>query len=222
MIASGDHHGRPAAQPVVQEDARLAHIVRSSPDPIVGATLDGLVTIWNRAAEQLFGYRSGEIIGSRAELLYPPDCRAREAVVLRRLARGERIDQYATEWVRRDGTTVPVRLTVFPVTDDEGTIVGVASMARRTAAVRDPAEGRLPAGSAPEAEQVSRPQVVLPARTGHELRTPLQAVIGFTGTLLLRLPGPLNEEQERQLVLVQESARQLLSMINQLSRPADV
>jgi len=63
-------------------------------------------------------------------------------------------------------------------------------------------------------------QGVLSTRTSHELRTPLQAIIGFTGTLLLRLPGPLNDEQERQLELVQESARQLLALINELSRPA--
>lgn len=60
---------------------------------------------------------------------------------------------------------------------------------------------------------------VLSSRTSHELRTPLQAIIGFTGTLLLQLPGPLNDEQVRQLQLVQESARQLLSLINELSRP---
>jgi signal transduction histidine kinase len=63
-------------------------------------------------------------------------------------------------------------------------------------------------------------QDVLLAHTGHELRTPLQAIIGFTGTLLLRLPGPLNDEQERQLQLVQTSAEQLLSLINRLSRPS--
>jgi len=61
-------------------------------------------------------------------------------------------------------------------------------------------------------------EALLPARAGHDLRTPLQAIIGFTGLLLLRLPGPLTDEQERQLELVQESARQLLSMINQLTR----
>ena len=70
-------------------------------------------------------------------------------------------------------------------------------------------------------ERADRPQGILSSHTSHELRTPLQAIIGFTGTLLLRLPGPLNDEQARQLELVQESARQLLSLINQLSRPAD-
>lgn len=71
----------------------------------------------------------------------------------------------------------------------------------------------------PEPVRGAETRVVLPARTSHDLRTPLQAIIGFTGTLLLRIPGPLNDEQERQLELVQESARQLLSMINELSRP---
>lgn len=188
---------------MAEEDAALADIVRSSHDAIVGGTLDGVVTTWNRAAERLYGYRADEIIGRRAETLYPAGCRAGEAVVLRRLAQGEQLDQYVTERVRRDGSAVRVRLSVSPVTDRTGKIVGVAAASRGVPAT---------AGD-------SGTQGVLSSRTSHELRTPLQAVIGFTGTLLLRLPGPLNDEQERQLTLVQESARQLLSMINDLSRP---
>ena len=188
---------------MVEEDAALADIVRSSHDAIVGGTLDGVVTTWNRAAEGLYGYRADEIIGKRAETLYPTECRAREAVVLRRIAQGEQLDQYVAERIRRDGSTVLVRLSVSPVADRTGKIVGVAAVSR---GVRAAAGG-------------SRAEGLLPSRTSHDLRTPLQAVIGFTGTLLLRLPGPLNEEQERQLELVQESARQLLSMINELSRP---
>jgi signal transduction histidine kinase len=63
--------------------------------------------------------------------------------------------------------------------------------------------------------------VTLPSGIGHELRTSLNAIIGFTGTLLMRLPGPLNDEQEHQLRLVQESAEKLLSRINELSRPGE-
>ena len=188
---------------MVEEDTALADIVRSSHDAIVGETLDGVVTTWNRAAERLYGYRADEIIGRPAETLYPSGCRAGEAVVLRRLAQGEELDQYVAQRVRSDGSTVLVRLNVSPVSDQTGKIVGVAAISR---GVRAAAGG-------------GRMEGVLPSRTSHELRTPLQAVIGFTGTLLLRLPGPLNDEQERQLTLVQESARQLLSMINDLSRP---
>lgn len=209
MSSPGDHYGRPAGEagpakasvPVVEEDARLADIVRSSHEAIVGETLDGVVMSWNRAAEQLYGYRAEEIIGRRAETLYPPECRAGEAAVLRRVARGERLDQSVTARVRRDGSTVPVRLSVSPVVDHTGKIVGLASMSRA-------------------ATESSRAPGVLPTRTSHDLRTPLQAIVGFTGTLLLQLPGPINSEQERQLELVQESSRQLLSLINELSRPA--
>jgi signal transduction histidine kinase len=61
-----------------------------------------------------------------------------------------------------------------------------------------------------------RPDDGWPAETGHRLRTPLQAIVGFTGTLLLRMPGPLNEEQERQLLLIQASGQQMLELINDL------
>ncbi|MEU4219057.1 PAS domain S-box protein [Actinoplanes sp. NPDC026623] len=213
MNAPGDRLGWPAGEarfaaataPAAGDDAGLADIVRSSHDAIVGVTLDGVVTTWNRAAERLYGYRAEEIVGRRADRLCPPGHRAGEADVVRRLVRGERIDAYATERIRRDGSTVAVRIRVSPIADGAGKIVGIATSARADDAQRPPA---------------AVTQGVLTSRTSHELRTPLQAVIGFTGTLLLRLPGPLNAEQERQLELVQESARQLLSLINDLSRPA--
>ncbi|MET8153484.1 PAS domain S-box protein [Actinoplanes sp. NPDC049668] len=215
MNAPADSLGWPAGEsrlaeasaPVAGGDAALADIVRSSHDAIVAMTLEGVVTAWNRAAEQLYGYRAEEIIGRRAEQLYPPTARAGEAVILRRIARGERLDQYVGDRIRRDGSTVTVRLSVSPIAGDAGVVVGVAVAARR----------------APDSGRDTQPaqETVLSTRTSHELRTPLQAVIGFTGTLLLRLPGPLNDEQVRQLELVQESARQLLELINEKSRPVD-
>ncbi|MBO3743104.1 PAS domain S-box protein [Actinoplanes flavus] len=216
MTTPGEDTGR--ERPADEEDVRLADIVRSSHDAIVGGTLDGVVTAWNRAAERLYGYHAEEIIGRRAERLYPRWCWAREAAVLRQIAGGEQLDQYVTERIHRDGSTLTVRLSVSPIADGTGKIVGVAAISRdvRGATVNVRETRRPPAGP----ETADRTRVVLPAGTSHELRTPLQAVIGFTGTLLLRLPGPLNDEQERQLELVQQSARQLLEMINELSRPA--
>jgi PAS domain S-box-containing protein len=215
MNAPGDRLGWPAGEAwpaaatarIAGDDAGLADIVRSSHDAIVGMTVDGVVTTWNPAAERLYGYRADEILGRSADRLCPPGHRAGEAVVLSRLVRGERINAYATERIRRDGSTVTVQMRVSPVVDKAGKIVGVATSARADDAPRSAGPATITQG-------------VLTSRTSHELRTPLQAVIGFTGTLLLRLPGPLNAEQERQLELVQESARQLLSLINELSRPA--
>ncbi|GGN90722.1 hypothetical protein GCM10010112_76370 [Actinoplanes lobatus] len=217
MTTPDEDFGRPAGRekPVDEEDVRLADIVRSSHDAIVGGTLDGVVTAWNRAAERLYGYHAEEIIGRRAEKLYPRWCWAREAAVLRQVAGGEQLDQYVTERIHRDGSTVTVRLSVSPIADDTGRIVGVAAISRDVRGAR-----RLSVPPA-EPEKANHTRVLLPAGTSHELRTPLQAVIGFTGTLLLRLPGPLNDEQERQLELVQQSARQLLDLINALSRPVE-
>jgi len=79
--------------------------------------------------------------------------------------------------------------------------------------------GPAAAGSARSPEDIAAAELV--RRVGHELRTPLNAIIGFTGTLLMRLPGPLNDEQEHQLRLVRASAEQLLSRINQMSRPGE-
>ena len=180
-----------------EDDARLADIVRSSHDAIVGETLDGRVTTWNRAAEDLYGYPAQEIIGQCADRLYPPARRTDEAATLRQVARGQRLGRYVTERTRRDGTTIAVSVRASPIVDGTGTTVGVASMSC----------------------EVGAELAGVLAAAGHELRTSLNAIIGFTGTLLMRLPGPLNDEQEHQLQLVQTSAEQLLSRINQLSRP---
>nr|BFE73604.1 hypothetical protein GCM10020092_069050 [Actinoplanes digitatis] len=145
MNAPGDSLGWSAGESRLAEasapDAGLADIVRSSHDAIVGMTLEGVVTTWNPAAEQLYGYRAAEIVGRRAEQLYPPAARAGEAVILRRLARGERLDQYIAERVRRDGNMVTVRLSVSPIAGDAGDIVGVAAAARRVRAAPPTAAG---------------------------------------------------------------------------------
>jgi protein-histidine pros-kinase len=174
-------------------------IVRSAPAAIVGETLDGTVTVWNRAAEELYGYPSAEMLGQRADRLYPPGRSAEEAATVRQFAGGRRPGGYVTERIRRDGTSVAVSVRAAPVLDGTGTTIGVATLSFEV-------EG----GSVNAANRI-----------GHELRTSLNAIIGFTGTLLMRLPGPLNGEQEHQLRLVQESAEKLLTRINQLSRPCE-
>jgi PAS domain S-box-containing protein len=109
---------------------RLATIVQSSHDAIMGKTLSGLITSWNPGAERLYGYREAEILGRNADVLFPSDRRSNEAAILPRIARGERVEQYQTERVRKDGSTVMVSLSMSPITDATGTIIGVASVSR--------------------------------------------------------------------------------------------
>jgi PAS domain S-box-containing protein len=109
---------------------RLATIVQSSHDAIMGKTLSGVITSWNPGAERLYGYREAEIIGRNAEMLFPPDRRGNETAILTRIAAGERVEQYETERLRKDGSTVQVSLSMSPIADARGRIIGVASVSR--------------------------------------------------------------------------------------------
>ena len=110
--------------------AYLASIVESSDDAIIGKTLDGIITSWNKAAERMFGYEAAEICGKAVTLLIPPDRVSEEQEILGRLRRGERIDHFETERVRKDGRTIAVSLTVSPICDRGGRIVGASKIAR--------------------------------------------------------------------------------------------
>jgi len=110
--------------------ARLAAIVDSSFDAIVSKTLDGVITFWNHSAEQLFGYTAAEAVGQYIFLIIPSDRRAEEEEVLARLRRGERIEHFETIRQTKDGRRIPVSLTVSPIMDSSGRIIGASKVAR--------------------------------------------------------------------------------------------
>jgi PAS domain S-box-containing protein len=111
-------------------EAWLAAIVESSDDAIVGKTLDGVIRSWNRGAARTFGYSSDEAIGRPVLMLIPPDRRSEEDVILARLRRGERIEHFETVRQRKDGSCVEVSLSVSPILDPAGQIIGAAKIAR--------------------------------------------------------------------------------------------
>ncbi|HYH65980.1 MAG TPA: PAS domain S-box protein, partial [Urbifossiella sp.] len=108
----------------------LAAIVASSDDAIVGKTLAGTVTSWNAGAERLYGYAAGEIVGRSIAPLISPDRPDEEAGLLGRVAGGERVEHFETERVRKDGTRVDISITLSPVRDEDGRVVGVSAIAR--------------------------------------------------------------------------------------------
>jgi PAS domain S-box-containing protein len=108
----------------------LASIVENSDDVIVSKNLDGIITSWNRGAEHLFGYSANEAIGRPITIVIPDDRQSEERDILTRIRRGERIDHFETVRRRRDGTLVNVSLTVSPVKDGDGKIVGASKIAR--------------------------------------------------------------------------------------------
>lgn len=110
--------------------AWLAAIAESSDDAIVGKDLDGIVTSWNRAAERMFGYAAAEIVGQPITVIIPPNRIAEEESILGRVRRGERLVQVETSRRRKDGTIIPVSLTISPIQDHAGRIIGVSKIVR--------------------------------------------------------------------------------------------
>ena len=108
----------------------LASIVDSSEDAIVSKTLEGVITSWNAGAERLFGYTSDEAIGQNISIIIPLNRRDEETSILARLRRGERIEHFDTIRVRKDGTQIEISLTISPVRDASGKIIGASKIAR--------------------------------------------------------------------------------------------
>lgn len=108
----------------------LAAIVESSSDAIVSKDLNSIVTSWNKSAEAMFGYTAEEIIGKPIALIMPPELRDEEPLILARIKAGNRIEHFETERLHKNGERIPISLTVSPIQDERGTIVGAAQIAR--------------------------------------------------------------------------------------------
>jgi PAS domain S-box-containing protein len=125
VLVSGD-----AEEPDYPVQALLAAIVESSDDAIVSKTLDGRIRSWNAGAMRLFGYTAGEVIGKPITIIIPPELHEEEHRILAKLQRGERIDHFETTRVTRDGRRIPISLSVSPVRDSRGVVIGASKVAR--------------------------------------------------------------------------------------------
>ncbi len=112
------------------ERERLAAIVDSSDDAIIGKDLNGTINAWNRGAEKIFGYSAEEATGKSMQMLFPPDIVKEESEILSRIRSGESVEHFETVRVRKDGTKIDVSVTISPIRDGNGTIVGASKIAR--------------------------------------------------------------------------------------------
>jgi PAS domain S-box-containing protein len=110
--------------------ARLAAVVESSEDAIVSKTLNGTITAWNPGAETLFGYSSSDAVGKPMRMLLPPERASEEFDILARIGRGERVQHFETVRLRKDGRKIDVSVTISPIKDSRGAIVGASNVAR--------------------------------------------------------------------------------------------
>jgi PAS domain S-box-containing protein len=167
----------------------LASIVDSSDDAIISKTLDGVITTWNKAAERIYGYQAAEIIGQPISLLIPPGHPNEMAEILDRIRIGERVGPYETARRRKDGTTIAIALTVSPIHDAAGTVVGASSIARDvTERDRDREQARLASQYARSLIEASRDPLVTISPDG-KITDVNEATIRVTGVERGQLVG---------------------------------
>jgi PAS domain S-box-containing protein len=191
----------------------LSSIVTSSNDAIVSKTLDGIITSWNPAAEKMFGYTAAEAVGKSIRMIIPADRQAEEDYILGQIRRGETVDHFETVRQTKDGRLLNISLTVSPVRNGGGLIVGASKIARditekkRIESEREAALQQLRAALAGRDEFI--------AVAAHELRNPLN-ILSLMWRLLDRSSGAAGED------IVKKSRAQLARLTSLIDRLLDV
>ena len=189
-------------------DRHLAEIVASSDDIILSKTLGGIVTSWNAAAERIFGYSAEEILGQPITLIIPQELHAEEDEILRRVAAGESITHYETVRRGKSGEDIQVSLSVSPLRDSNGRIVGVSKIARDVTA-KKAAEAQSDMLQA-ELAHISRVNAIgqLSSALAHELNQPLTAIMNYVGAAKRRLKANGGGETEKASALLDRALEQ--------------
>jgi PAS domain S-box-containing protein len=183
-----------------EEHSRLAALVESSNDAIVGKTLDGIITSWNQAAERLFGYSASEAVGKPITIIIPPTLYQEEEDIIGKLRQGIRIQHYETVRLRKDGTLIDVSLSISPVKDSTGKVIGAAKIARDIT----------------ERRELDQRKDEFISMASHELKTPITALKGFTQLLHRRFKRRGDEESLHFLARIDTQLNKLTKLISDL------
>jgi two-component system, chemotaxis family, CheB/CheR fusion protein len=198
----------------------LAAIVDSSDDAIISKSLEGIIQSWNGAARRIFGYTPEEVIGRHISILFPPDRLNEEDQIVARIRRGERVDHFDTMRVHKDGHLLPVSLTISPVRDISGRIVGASKVARDITE-RSQMEGDLRRLAADLALASQRKDEFL-AMLAHELRNPLPPILNAVNVLLSPRSDAVTDVATRAATaramheMIQRQALQLARLVEDL------
>ena len=208
---------------------RLAAIIQNSDDAIVGKNLQGIVTTWNEGAEKIFGYTPGEMVGQSIKKIIPPELQADEDRILARLRRGERIFHFETIRMGKDGRRIPVSLTISPIKDGEGNVIGASKIARdiserkRNEQALAEANQRLKAQTDDLEKRVAERTLALQKAVAeleafsyslsHDMRAPLRTIESFNDIVLREASGKLAPSEIELLKKSAESARRMDKLI---------
>ncbi|QSA96173.1 PAS domain S-box protein [Methylococcus sp. EFPC2] len=210
------------------EEKALMHyaaIIASSDDAIIGKTLDGIVTSWNAGAERMFGYRAAEAQGRHITFLIPAPYWDEEKAILGEISRGRSVNHYETVRSTKDGHLIDVSVTVSPLRDGQGKVVGAAKIVRDITE-RKKSEEELRKHREHLEELVARRTAALEAANreleafsysvSHDLRTPLRAIDGFSRMLAKKYEAQLDPEAQRLIKVVRGSAARMSQLIDDI------
>jgi PAS domain S-box-containing protein len=206
-------------------EQKLAAIVNSSNDAIIGKDLHSIVTSWNAGAEKIFGYSAKEMIGQSITRLIPADRQQEESVIIDRVGRGESVEHFETLRAAKDGHLLDISVTVSPIRDKSGKIVGASKVARDVTErkrveqeiqeLNVRLEQRVTERTA-ELEAANKELEAFSYSVSHDLRAPLRAVDGFSQAVLEDYGAQLPEEGRRDLQTIREGAQRMGLLIDDL------
>ena len=208
---------------------RLSAIVESSDDAIASKDLNGIVTSWNAAAEKMFGYTADEMVGQSITRIIPRERLAEETYVLGEVRAGRRVDHFETKRQDKWGNLLDISLTVSPILDQTGRVIGASKIARDITRHKRLQESQREAQAREEAarrevleiesrrfQESNRLKSEFVANMSHELRTPLNSIIGFAELMVDQRHGPMPPKYAEFTSLILKSAQHLLQLINDI------
>jgi len=189
----------------------LANVVESSNDAIITESLDGVITSWNKGAEQVYGYLAEEVLGKNMSILEPDNLKGEIKQLAEKVKQGKRVQHHETLRLKKDGTILNISVTLSPVFDVSGKLVAISNIAG------DITEKKISENLLHEKQMVevaNRTKNDFLANMSHELRTPLNSIIGFSDMLYEQAYGELNKKQMRAVGNISSSGKHLLNLIN--------
>jgi PAS domain S-box-containing protein len=201
----------------VDASKHLAAIVSSSDDAIIGKTLDGMIRSWNQGAQRLFGYTAEESIGKHITLIIPAERREEESVILARLRNGERVDHFETIRRRKNGSLVNISLTVSPIKDDRGRVIGASKVARDITERKEAEEARRNAEVSAKLLQAQEAEKRRIARELHDGVGQLLAAISMNISQVLKEQNRLTDATAQCVVENRSLVAQAVSEIRTVS-----
>lgn len=193
---------------------RLAAIVESSEDAIVSKDINGVIQSWNQGAERLFGYTADEVIGKPITIIIPPDRLNEEPDILRRLQRGERVEHFETIRRRKNGELLNISLTISPVKDEHGKVVGASKIARNITERKRQEEALEAANEALSRSNADLEQFAYSA--SHDLQEPLRMVSAYSDMLQRKFGNQLGSEGEEFIGYIIDAAARMQQLLRDL------